>query len=56
MTKPKACECGHRLEDHGLYFEGGTNRKGSRWVCQKDNCHSWNQCDLKIEDELDGGD
>ena len=43
----KKCFCGHSRKDHGKYVNGGRNKKGSRYVCQKDGCHRWSECDLK---------
>lgn len=45
----KKCFCGYQRKDHGKYKYRGRNKKGSRYVCQKDNCHYWQLCDLKDE-------
>lgn len=38
------CACGHPRSAHTTYAMG-TNAKGSRYVCTKDNC-AWTVCDL----------
>lgn len=44
----KKCTCGHQFKDHGYYIDNGTNKKGSRFVCHKDNCAGWNLCDIGL--------
>ena len=41
------CFCGHYKKDHTKYINNGENKKGSKYVCTKDNCHYWSYCDLK---------
>lgn len=42
----KRCYCRHTLADHTQFVGNKTNAKGSRYVCTKDGCSRWNQCDL----------
>jgi len=51
MPHKKKCFCGHRRKDHGKYVGNGRSRKGSRYVCNKDNCSLWQCCDLEEEKE-----
>ena len=46
-NKPRRCCCGHACSAHVRYM-GGVNRKGSPFVCTKDNCN-WSDCDLEEE-------
>ncbi len=44
--KDKMCFCGHGISEHSKYVNNGENEKGSKYVCNKDNCDKWNLCDL----------
>lgn len=44
--KAKKCYCGHSEIDHEEYIDNGKNKKNSRFVCTKNGCSNWNQCDL----------
>jgi hypothetical protein len=47
----KKCFCGHSVKEHNTYV-GGCNKKGSIFVCSKDNCRYWNLCDIAIQENL----
>jgi hypothetical protein len=46
LTEKDWCCCGHHRKKHTIYA-GGTNRKGSRYVCTADACTMWKDCNLK---------
>ena len=50
-NKGRKCSCGHWEIDHVFYVNGGKNRHGSRYVCTKDNCYGWRDCDLGISEK-----
>ncbi len=49
MSREDKCFSGHNRKDHGKYIGKGRSGKGSRYVCNVDNCHRWQWCDLKEE-------
>ncbi len=51
MNPEEKCCCGHKRKDHNKYVKEGRNVKGSRFVCTKDGCNEWNQCNLKEKGE-----
>ena len=51
-NKTNTCFCGHNRSDHAKYINNGRNQKGSRYVCTKDNCSRWNQCDLTDKNDI----
>ena len=46
LTKGNRCCCGHSRKFHGKFVDNGKNGKGSRYVCQHNNCSAWLYCDL----------
>jgi hypothetical protein len=40
----KCAGCGHRLDQHRPYANGGHNRHGYDRVCIVDNCQFWQEC------------
>jgi len=52
----KCAGCGHRLDRHRPYTNGGHNRHGCTLVCTVDNCQLWRECRLAdIEARLHAG-
>jgi hypothetical protein len=54
VSKTKICFCGHARNKHGVYADFGSNSKGCIYVCQADNCHHWNLCDLDLPKKKGG--
>jgi len=51
-NKTDICCCGHNRSNHAKYTQGHRNQKGSRYVCTKDNCSRWFQCDLTDKNDI----
>lgn len=45
-NRGRKCRCGHWEDEHNKYINEGINRHGSRFVCTKDGCYGWKDCNL----------